>query len=369
MNENNKKIKVVIATPNSGGPITYSKILFLHLPKMGYEVRIVNFSSVENLPKLVRHVVYFLKLFFEGFKADIIYAQDPVSTGLPALLAAKLIGSRFFLKIVGDYAWEQGVQRFAVKDSLDDFAKKKKYSFMVQLLRYIETFVAKRAEKIIVPSNYLKGIVEKWGIESGKIEVIYNAVSIDEIGRVPEAVKRMSKPLVVTAGRLVPWKGIKPLMKVFEGVWHARLEGSNASLVVVGQGTEEKELKDYAEELNIKNQCLFTGQLSHEDTLAVMKEADIFVLNSTYEGLSHTLIEALKLGLCIIATDAGGNGEIIMNGNGLVIKTGDEKMLASNLKMLIEHQEKRAQFSAIAKESAERFSIEAMLQKLALVLR
>ncbi len=369
MNTKDKKIKVLIATPNSGGPITYSGLLEKNLHKFGYEIDMVNFSSVEKLPKFIRHISYFLTLFFKGLKSDIIYAQDPVSTGLPALFASKLTGNRFFLKIVGDYAWEQGVQRFGVKENLDDFVIKDEYPFFVKTFRYIERFVANSAEKVIVPSNYLKTIVEKWGIERSKIEVIYNSVSIDEVGRVPDSVKKMPRPLIVTVGRLVPWKGIRSLMRVFDGVGRERLVGSNASLIIVGKGPEEQELKSYAQQLNLKDRFLFTGELSHADTLAVIREADIFVLNSSYEGLSHTLIEALKLGACIIATDAGGNNEIIVDGNGVIIKTGDERMLGSNLKTLIEHKEKRSQLSAKARESAERFSVETMFQKLSSVLR
>ena len=96
-----------------------------------------------------------------------------------------------------------------------------------------------------------------------------------------------------------------------------------------------------------------------------MKVADVFVLNSSYEGLSHTLIEALQLGACIVATNAGGNPEIIARGEGILINVGDERFLASSLKMLIEHQEKRIQFSSAAKGSAKRFSLETMLARTA----
>ena len=66
-----------------------------------------------------------------GRNADIIFAQDPVSVGFPAACAAKILRKKFLLKIVGDYAWEQGMQRFGISDLIDEF-QRKKYGFAVE---------------------------------------------------------------------------------------------------------------------------------------------------------------------------------------------------------------------------------------------
>lgn len=357
-------MKVLIATPlyppEVGGPATYAEIL---KKAWGDDAILVKFSDVRKYPKILRHLLYFWMVLQAARSADVVLALDPVSVGLPAMKAAQKAGKKFVVKIVGDYAWEQGVQRFGVTQTLDDFVKTKQPSFAVRRLQEIQTKVAQAAVRIIVPSEYLKKIVMSWGISPDKIRVIYNAVSTDTIGSVPEVVAKLPRPLVVTVGRLVSWKGIEGLIRVFDGIWDARREGSDASLVIIGTGPEEKKLKAHADTLGIRDHCLFTGELSHADTLAVMKAADVFVLNSSYEGLSHTLIEALKLGLCIIATNAGGNPEIIHRGEGILINVDDERLLGSSLKMLIEHQEKRTQFSVAAKESANRFSVEAMLSE------
>ena len=102
--------------------------------------------------------------------------------------------------------------------------------------------------------------------------------------------------------------------------------------------------------------------LSHADTLATMKSADVFVLNSSYEGLSHLLIEALALGVPIIATRVGGNPEVITDGdNGLLVPAGDTAALANALARLLGDDTLRARLSARAKEAARRFSVEMML--------
>lgn len=367
-------MRLVIATPlyppEIGGPATYAKLLEDGLPDRGIEVELVKFSEVRHLPKVLRHLAYFWMVFKTARRSDIVFALDPVSAGLPAQLAAQFAKKPFVVKIVGDYAWEQGRQRFGITIDLDEFVRTKHVPFPVRMLRVIQTRVAAAATRVIVPSEYLKGVVVAWGIAEEKISVIYNAVSIEKMNKdIPESVKTLPRPRVVTIGRLVEWKGIDGLIRVFDGLWAARRQGLSASLIIVGTGPEEKKLKEHATRLQLHNVCLFTGQLSHEETLAIMNDADIFVLNSTYEGLSHTLIEALMLGKCIIATNAGGNPEIILKGDGILINVKSETELASSLRILIEHQEKRIKLSIRAKESARRFSVETTLMETAKLLK
>ncbi len=89
--------KILIATgvypPESGGPATYSKLLEQRLPALGFSVTVLPFRTVRHLPKFVRHFAYFLKCLNLARKADIVYSLDTVSVGLPAALAAKLLGS------------------------------------------------------------------------------------------------------------------------------------------------------------------------------------------------------------------------------------------------------------------------------------
>jgi glycosyltransferase involved in cell wall biosynthesis len=245
-------MKLVIAAPlyppEIGGPATYAKILSEGLPAKGIEIQLVKFSEVRHLPKIIRHYAYYRRVLRAARRADIVLALDPVSVGLPALRAAKRAGKPFVVKIVGDYAWEQGQQRFGVTQDLDDFVKNEQKSFFVRRLQKIQTQVTKSATRVIVPSEYLKKIVMTWGspsqgsggpsIPSEKIEVIYNAVSIEPIGKLPENVMKLSRPFVVSVGRLVPWKR-------FEGVIDAVAQVPQFSLVIVGDGPEFQSLREH----------------------------------------------------------------------------------------------------------------------------
>ncbi|MBU6388635.1 glycosyltransferase family 4 protein [Patescibacteria group bacterium] len=358
-------MKLVIATPlyppEIGGPATYAKLLLGGLPAKGIDVELVKFSEVRRLPKIIRHIAYYLRVLKAARNADAVLALDPVSVGLPAMKAAKRAGKPFLVKIVGDYAWEQGQQRFGVTENLDEFVNTERVPFPVRWLRRIQTRVARGAAKVIVPSEYLKHIVTAWGIPEEDMEVIYNAVPLEELGTVPEAVATLPRPLIVTAGRLVPWKHM-------DGIIDAVARIPDASLAIVGDGPLRVML---ARRIRAKlpARAVLTGMLSHRDTLAAVQSAEVFVLNSSYEGLSHLLIEALAFGVPAVATNVGGNPEVITDGgNGLLVPAGDASALSAAVARVLGDDELRACLSARAKESAKRFSTGAMLSATAALL-
>jgi glycosyltransferase involved in cell wall biosynthesis len=361
-------MRILIATPlyppESGGPATYASILEEGLPSgEGTVVTIAKFSDVRRHPKIIRHAAYFFSLMRALRDADIVLALDPVSVGFPAMLAALFSRKPYVVKIVGDYAWEQGVQRFGVSSSLDEFQKERSNSVPVFILRRIERMVARCAKAVIVPSEYLKRIVCGWGIAEEKVSVIYNAVSVRALGSVPDQVARLGQPLVVSVGRLVPWKNMPG---VIDAVSSIQQDGVPASLAIVGGGPDQKEIASYA--ARAKNAVL-TGELSHADTLAVIDRADVFVLNSGYEGLSHILIEALSLGVPVVATDVGGNSELVThNVNGILVPVAHHSELVSAIRHLFDRAEAE-RLTQGAADTARRFSKETMIGKTASLLR
>lgn len=345
-------MKLVLATPlyppESGGPATYAKLLVEGLPAYGVEVEVVKFSAVRHLPKFIRHFAYERLVHRALQSADAVLALDPVSVGLPAERAAKNAHKPFFVKIVGDYAWEQGTQRFGIQSDLDTFVKMKQVPLPVALLRKVQTRVALGATRVIVPSNYLKGVICAWGVPEAKIQVIYNSVLLEEGGTLPATLNSSARPRVVTVGRLVPWKNIG-------GVIDAVAQLKDATLVVVGDGPERARLEAYAK--NVLPHTLFTGQLSHADTLAVIADAEVFVLNSSYEGLSHLLIEAMSLGTPTVATRTGGNTELLQHEAGSeLVNVDDTFALVEALRRVLAQKKKSSDSFRV------RFAPETMLR-------
>ena len=175
----------------------------------------------------------------------------------------------------------------------------------------------------------------------------------------------MSRPRVVTVGRLVPWKGIGGLI---DAMVQVRETLPSASLTVAGDGPERANLEAYAA-ARLRNTFTFTGAITHEDVLAILAEADVLVLNSSYEGLSHLLIEAQMIGTPTIATAVGGNGEVLTDGeDGLLIPPGDRDALAQAIVRLASDTELAAQFHERAKAASTRFSVDTMLAETVHVL-
>lgn len=371
-------MKILIATgiypPDVGGPATYSKFLFDELPKNGIEVSVLSFGAgkFKHFPKGIKHFAYFLEVLRLGESADIIFAQDPVSVGLPAMFAAKILRKKFILKIVGDYAWEQGSQRFGVADTLDIYLSRK-YGFKVEFLRFLQKLVAQKASRIIVPSNYLKKVISSWGVEPSKITVIYNAFEMTPgtATNVPkEEIKKqlgLEGKLIVSAGRLVPWKGFDALIEIMPELakkfGDTLDERAGLKLIIIGDGPERKRLEIVRNRVWLVGKIVFTGSLPRDVVLDYLKAADVFALNTSYEGLSHQILEAMSLGAPVVTTDVGGNPELVIDGvTGFLVQFNDKFAFAEKIDKILSDNVLAQKLAENAKIKAAEFSKERMIK-------
>lgn len=368
-------MRVLIATglfpPEGGGPATYSKTLLDELPKRGFEVSVLPYREVRKFPKFLRHMAYFFMLVARAFrfKPDSIFAQDPFSVGLPSAVAAWCLRKKFLVKIVGDYAWEQATQRFGYTGTIEQFQSSKNGHPMSILMSAVERWVARRASRIIVPSKYLGRIVALWGIDKKKITVIYNGIETEDVGlkQVIRGLLKFKGKLVISVGRLVPWKGFDALIRV-----HARLKARfpDLSLLIVGNGPEKERLEELAMKLNVADSVIFAGNIERAAALRYLRAADVFALNTAYEGFSHVLLEAASVGVPIVTTKVGGNPEFIEDGmNGYLINPDDEKAFADRIETLLTSPEIRARLAGNAKKRALQFSVPRMVDETASALR
>lgn len=367
-----KKKKVLIATgifpPDIGGPATYAKILVDELPRYGIQAQVVNFSPLMRYPTVLRHCIYLARMLQLCPNADVILALDPVSVGLPSALAAIVWRKRLVLKIGGDYAWEQAVQRFGVDAPLDQF-RENRYGWQVDVLRWVESFVASRSDEIIVPSLYLKNTVSEWDVDTGKIQVIYNAYVPPNLAiSKHEARKRLDLEgsIVVTVGRLVPWKGIKLLIDVVNELTSSI---PDLFLVVVGSGPQLRELAQRAERIGLRDRVTFTGTVPHETVIQFLRAADLFVLNSAYEGLSHSILEAMAVGTPVAVTRSGGNPELIEHRvSGLLIDYNEKEQLSDAIMEILTNGDVASSLATNASDALSDFGLEQMIRDTVAVL-
>ncbi len=328
--------KILIATgvypPESGGPATYTKLLEERLPALGFEVSVLPFKVVRHLPPGVRHVAYFFKCLEMARLVNVVYALDTVSVGLPAMLAAKWLGTKFVVRVPGDYAWEQGQGRFGVTDDIDTF-QTKRYGFSVELLRRVQRAVVRGASAVVVPSRYMQQIVAHWG---ARAQVIYSSIDLTPTYQLPNI--RPEGFLVVSSGRRVPWKGFGALERVVKREQSWRL--------------------------------VIAENLPRAEALGWVKAADVYVLNSTYEGLSHALIEAMALGTPVIATAVGGNPELITSGvEGLLVPPNSDDALYAAIKNVAGNTEAARARAEAARSRLKQFSIETTVLQIAELLK
>ena len=169
-----------------------------------------------------------------------------------------------------------------------------------------------------------------------------------------------SRFLVGTVGRLVP---IKDHYTMLRAVQILALRSVDIQAVVVGSGAESERLHRFAENSPpLADRVTFVG--SSEEIPGLLNAMDAFALPSISEGMCNSLLEAMSVGLPVIATRVGGNPEVIEEGTtGWLFEPGDADRLASLLTSLIAAPDRcRATGLAARQRVIERFSLKCMLQ-------
>ena len=365
-------MRILITTgifpPDIGGPATYVPLIAKALTERGHQVTVLTTSEPENLQwddnaypfsvlrinrrqriwlRLLKCVAKALRL---GRTADVIYANGIY---FETAIANKFLRKPLIMKIVGDEAWERSVRKGWTKDNFEDFQQRHQ-SWQAELLKRLRSWVVRQADKVIVPSQYLANWVVKWGVPAEKVTVIYNAVEI------PDGVKPLPIPLrtpikAITVGRLIPLKRVDKLLEALEKI-------PELGLVVVGDGPERPRLERMAQDLGVSDRVYFSGQRSKRETIGLMAACDFFILNSTHEGLPHVVLEAMALGLPVVATAVGGIPEVVRDGETGVLVSPEDRMLESTLLTLVSNKEMKQQLGERAQRwIRENMSLEAMV--------
>jgi len=155
-------------------------------------------------------------------------------------------------------------------------------------------------------------------------DVLYVPNAIDPAD-LPEEGERLCERQVVYCGRLSKEKGVDLLI---EAVKHV-----DANLVVVGGGPLERALRELARD---NPRVRFTGPLPRGDALKLVKGSDVFVLPSRREGLSTALLEAMAMGVPVVATKVGGNLELVERGETGLLVDPEPSQLAGAISLLLE---------------------------------
>jgi len=164
-------------------------------------------------------------------------------------------------------------------------------------------------------------------------------------------------PVLVMAARFAPQKNHRLLLRALAGI----REGWR--LVLLGDGPMRPEMEREAEELGISGRVDFLG--ARTDVAAVLAAAHIFVLATNWEGFPLTVLEAMRAGLPVVASDVGGIREAVGHlETGYLTAAGDEQGLRTCLLKLIRDPGQRARMGVAGRQRYQAdFSVETMLKK------
>ncbi|MCC6443327.1 MAG: glycosyltransferase family 4 protein [Armatimonadetes bacterium] len=343
-----------IFPPDIGGPATYVPLMAQALAERGHQVKVLTTTEPEKLatkhlypfpvirmnrriPLKKRFFSYASEIIRQSRSVDIIYANGIL---LETALINKFLGKPLVIKIVGDEAWERSSRRGWTRDSFENFQNTPQ-RWPVPILKNIRSWYIKQADRIIVPSQYLKRFVVNWGFPDEKCTVIYNAVGRKEMSELEPAGEKEAEAQssnlfrLITVGRLIALRNVNLILEAI-----ARLP--NTSLTIVGDGPCRGEWEEMAVRLNVGNRVTFAGALPVADVHTLLRKHDLFVLASSHEGLPHSVLEAMQCGLPVLTTRVGGTPELVQdNVNGLLVPSDDATALWEALRKMVADEKLR----------------------------
>lgn len=226
--------------------------------------------------------------------------------------------------------------------------------------------------RTIALSRDLEGyLLDKVGQSRGSVVQIYNGVDADRFRPPPSLVRAplegspFNDPslwVVGTVGRLQTVKAQTVLTRAFVQALQSEPQATvHWRLIVVGSGPLRAEAEAIVNAAGLHDRVWFAGE--RNDVPDVMRSLSCFALPSLAEGISNTILEALATGIPVVATDVGGNPELVQSGvTGVIVRAGDPVSMAEGLlRTAVDSGSQRWGVAGRA-EVERRFSLRAMVE-------
>ena len=335
-------ITVGIFPPDIGGPASFVPKISDFLIENGHNVKIICLSEVgnintednfdvirikrsNNLP--IRWIKTIYQIVKNGRRSDLIFVNG---LGVESAIANLILQKQLIRKIVGDPVWERAYNKKRITESFDDF-QNNKHSFLIEVQKLLRNWSINSAEIVITPSDHLKSFVSGIGY-SKKILKINNGVNITDINRANESKADIN---LIIISRLVVQKNINIVIEAMK-----LLDNKNLKLSIIGEGGEFSKIESAIHDLNLENQVQLLGKIDNNKISQFLLTADIFIQASDYEGLPHSVLEAINYEVPILSTETGGCKDLLNDGErGFIIPMPpNEKVIAENISFIIENK-------------------------------
>lgn len=230
---------------------------------------------------------------------------------------------------------------------------------LIKPLAYIASFLEKdlmpivyRKVKFITVSESSKQEMIEIGLGGSGIDIVHPGVHIEKLEKAVG--EKSSRPTVLYLGRLKSYKSVNVLIHAFAKVVKNIPE---AQLIIAGDGDDSERLQRFAKDFGFTgDQIVFTGFVSDEEKLRLLKEAWVFVNPSYMEGWGIVVIEANACGTPVIASDVPGLRDSVKhNHSGILVPYGDDVAFANHIVKILEDGKLRDTMSGQAIEWARDF--------------
>ena len=296
--------------------------LLLINDEIDYSKEIIDGVSIVNLDsKRVLFSMFGIKRFLNKVRPDILFSTI-------AHLNVYLLSLKIFLS--------NNKTRFVIRESntLSELIKVHN-SIKSRLLHLMIRLQYPKADLIVAPSKGVaKDLTDNYAISKNQIMVNYNPInyqtllqSADEPLENIEIDFRQTK-IIIGIGSLSKQKDFATLIKAFYEVEKSH----NCKLIIFGEGKERKHLEKLIIRLGLEKKVIMPG--FNNNPFKYLKNADVFILSSIYEGLPNVLIQALLLGIpCVSTKCKSGPDEILKNGvYGQLVEPGNHIQISDAIK-------------------------------------
>jgi glycosyltransferase involved in cell wall biosynthesis len=359
--------------PDAGGPASHAPEVCDYLAGRGHGVEVVTTAGrspaqrpyavdwvSRGLPPGIRHLRVAALVRARARGADVVY-----SVGMEGRSAAgaRLAGKPLVQRLASDPAFERAHWRGLTQVSLDRFEQER--GVRIGALRWIRDRELMSAVCILCPSDWLRELVVRWGVDGERVEVLPHAVSVPSLAGRDELRSRFEfdGPTLVLAGRLVPQKALDVALRAVS-------LNDGVSLVVAGDGPEREQAARLAMRLGLDGRVRFLGAQPRETVFELFRAADAALLSSNWESFGLVVAEALAVGTPVLATAVGGVAEVLEDGaNGLLVPPGDADALAAAIRRFFSDDELRRRLRAAGAHSVRDRSPEVVYARLEAILQ
>ena len=309
-------VTVGIFPPDIGGPATFVPIIAKYFQdELNYEIEILTLSDNKNsninddfsvkridrnLPIIYRWLKTIFTIYKLGKNKDLIFVNG---LGTETTIANIFLKKKIIRKIVGDPVWERAYSKARISESFDEF-QVKNYGFSISLQKKVRSFSIKKSDIVVTPSQHLKNFILNLGFKN-EVEIINIAVFIPKENT---NIFTNDQINITIVSRLVSHKNIEKIIKAISD-----LNSPLINLNIIGDGPELNQLQKISLESNNKDNIIFHGKLNRDEIDHIFLNSDIYIQASNYEGLPHSLLEAMSYGIPVLCTPVGECKEILGN--------------------------------------------------------